>query len=152
MKSNEHIRWGKYLENKPASLLQKVVCDLKDGDDIKGAALIYKNRTLLAHDMPNDMNLEVDIPSILYSVENKNPKYNPNTILMGHNIIDHKGFKILVKNLDNDFTILVLMQKHGYISLAMLDIENSIRWIEEIIQRFQPIDLFGWYGQNTVIT
>lgn len=57
--------------------------------------------------------------------------------IYGHTIKDHNGVKILIKELENDLTLFVILQKYGYISLAMIDIENSIRSIEEIFKNFR---------------
>jgi hypothetical protein len=53
--------------------------------------------------------------------------------MFAQRIFEYNGFKVLAKKLRDKLTLLVLLRKRGYVSLAMLDIENSIRRIDEIM-------------------
>jgi hypothetical protein len=142
MKANENIRWGTVLENSPLSMVRKAVFNLRNQDDIKGAVLIYNLDSIIAYEMPNNLKFKEQIPKILKKLENgfENKENDPPKILFEHQIIDYNGYKILVKRLIPNLTLLVMLQKHGYLSLAMIDVENSIRWIKEIISIYEPLD------------
>jgi predicted regulator of Ras-like GTPase activity (Roadblock/LC7/MglB family) len=138
MNYNKNISWGKMIEETPISLLHKVVSDLKNADDIKGAAIIYKNNHFLAHEMSDNMDLVPKIPYLLKNVD----EGSSNMTLYGHTIKKYDGLKIILKELENDLTLLVILQRDGYISLAMIDIENSIRCIEEILKKSPSISSY----------
>jgi len=126
-------------ENLPKSLLKDVLSDLKEANDIEGAVLVDGKDIIVACDLPANAQYEAEIPKILERIEelggfalNENSKY-----MFSHCIFDYDGCKILAKRLRN-LTLLVMLQKQGYIGLAMLDIENSIRRIDEILNRTDP--------------
>ncbi len=133
--SQEIAKWP-YLEGTlTKSLIENVISDLRKANDIEGAALVEGDSFLIAYDLPGKSNYITEIPEIMTQVNdmsNLSPAKQMNQ-LFSHCIFDYNGSKVLAKKLKGNLTLLVLLQKRGYIGLAMLDIENSIRRIDEII-------------------
>lgn len=123
-----------FQQNLPASRLKKVLSDLKEAKDIEGAVLIEGKGAIIACDLPDGTNYEAEIPKILALIEELGDYAlsKRGKTMFAQCIFDYNGCKMLVKRLKN-FTLLVMLQKRGYIGLAMLDIENSIRRIDEIL-------------------
>ena len=125
-----------FQENRSVSMLKKVVSDLKEGSDIMGAALIDEDHSMITFDLPENESYKSDIPEILALLKGTNPsstKVHRNCMFMP-SILDYNGCRILAQKLTNDLTLLVMLQKQGYMGLAMLEIENSIRRIQEILE------------------
>lgn len=136
MKKQKEVEMQVLLEHKSTSKLKEVVSDLRKGSDIKGAILVEGKDAIIAYDLPNTANSESEVNKILDLLKegiDSNPGENYNG-LFAHRILDYKGYKVLAKKLKHDLTLLVMLHKRGYISLAMLDIENSIRRIDEILR------------------
>ncbi len=135
MRFLEDIRKSDFEENDPLSRLEKVISDLKEGRDIEGALLVDEEDAIIACALPENTHYEAEIPKILallekrgYHVKNENHK-----VMFAQHIFEYNGYKILAKKLKDKLILLVMMKKRGYVSLAMLDIENTIRRIDEII-------------------
>jgi predicted regulator of Ras-like GTPase activity (Roadblock/LC7/MglB family) len=131
----ERIRWPHFWENQPTPRLKNVLADLNQGSDIEGAVLVDRNDAMIVCGLPEERNYEAETPEILTLLGN----LISSTPDRGHNsmfaqcILDYNGGKILAQKLKDDLILLVVLKKQGYISLAMLDIENSIRKIEGIL-------------------
>lgn len=132
----EEIRWSNFRGNRRTSRIKEVLSDLKKGSDIEGAMLIEGNDAIIACDLPARANYDKEIPEVLAMLEELcgQTTNELNEVMFAQQIFDFNGHKILAKKLKDKLTLLVMMQKRGYISLAMLDIENSIRRIDEILQ------------------
>ncbi len=116
------------------SRLINALSDLKNNADIEGAVLIGDKNKIIASVLPKGKNYITEIPEILSRLRQW---YDSTMILNGmfaHFIIDYNGCKVLGKRLKHDLTLLVMLQKQGYIGLAMLDIENSVREIHGILK------------------
>ena len=116
------------------SRLINVISDLKNSADIEGVVLIGDKNNIIASDLPKRKNYHAEIPEIL---SRRQQWYDSTKILNGmfaHCIMDYNGYKVLAKRLKHDLTLLVMLQKQGYIGLAMLDIENSVREIHGILK------------------
>lgn len=135
MRFPEDIRTSSFQENRPTSMLKEVISDLKEGRDIEGALLVDEEDDIIASALPENPKYEAEIPEILALLEkfdSSSPIKNHNT-MFAQRIFEYNGFKVLAKKLRDKLTLLVLLRKRGYVSLAMLDIENSIRRIDEIM-------------------
>lgn len=138
MNPSRNIRRVKNEEEKAASRLKDVISELREGSDIDGAVLIGEKDAIIAYDLPPNGNFEGDIPEILAILEELGGlAQEHDNVMFAQRIFDFNGHKILAKKLKDQLTLLVLMQKRGYVSLAMLDIENSIRRIHEILENEQ---------------
>lgn len=122
-------------KNKIGSELEDIVSDLKEVNEIDGALLVDECNYVLASDLPESTNYEAEIPEILKLLKESDiPSRNEyDDTMFAYQVLDYNGYKILAKKLKDKLTLLVMMQKRGYVSLAMLDIENSIRRIHEIL-------------------
>lgn len=133
-----------YLRNKQRSYIEKISLDkylkgilsnLRNISDVQGAILIDGKNSILAYDMQNGMNpLEYlhGITRILDEERRLTIKKKTKRLFIQH-IFDYNGCKVLAKKI-KELTLLVMLEKRGYISLAMLDIENSVREIENILK------------------
>jgi hypothetical protein len=76
-----------------------------------------------------------NLPEILYRSKIwDNPELKVfHHVMFKQYIAEYNGHKILSKKIRNGITLLLLLGKKGYTSLAMLDIENSTRKIDEIL-------------------
>lgn len=134
MSSSKCIEVSKIEDDQVELTLKKVVSDLRKGSDIEGAVIVDGREEIIACDLPEGTNYEAEIPEILAMLEEDG--YAPGEHqkgLFAQRIFDYNGYKVLAKKLKDKLTLLVLLKKRGYISLAMLDIENSIRRIYEIL-------------------
>jgi len=135
MSSSKDMRMSKIEEDQAVLRLKDVVSDLRKGSDIEGAVIVDGKEAIIACDLPVGTNYEREIPEILALLEEEHG-YAPSEhhkVMFAQRIFDYNGYKVLAKKLKEKLTLLVLLQKRGYISLAMLDIENSIRKINEIL-------------------
>jgi predicted regulator of Ras-like GTPase activity (Roadblock/LC7/MglB family) len=135
MSSSNGMEVSEIEEKQPKPELKAVISDLRRGSDIEGAILVDEKDAIIATALPENKNYERDIPEILEILEkgygsNLNKHDN---FMFAQQIFDFNGFKVLAKKLRDKLTLLVLLKKQGYISLAMLDIENSVRKIDEIM-------------------
>ncbi|MEE9150403.1 MAG: hypothetical protein V3U20_01045 [Thermoplasmata archaeon] len=122
-------------KNLTMSLLKKVVSDLREAGDIEGAILVEGKNSIITSDIPENMDPDTCLSDIMTILDDDgifelSMKYNG---LFTQHIFDYNGCKVLAKKLNDNLTLLVMIQKIGYTSLAMLDIENSIRRIHEIL-------------------
>jgi predicted regulator of Ras-like GTPase activity (Roadblock/LC7/MglB family) len=135
MSSTKDMKVSIIEEEQPVSMLKAVVSDLKKGSDIEGAVLVDEEDAIIASALPENKNYEEEIPDILDLLEERgdfSPSEHHNA-MFAQQVFDYNGFKVLAKKLRDELTLLVLLKKRGYVSLAMLDIENSIRRIDEIM-------------------
>jgi hypothetical protein len=114
--------------------LNDIIAHLREVSDIEGAMLVEGSNSVLACDLPESTDYEKEIPEILALLEESDipVREEHRDTMFAHQVLDYNGFKILAKKLKDKLTLLVMLQKRGYESLAMLDIENSIRKIYEI--------------------
>lgn len=117
------------------NMIKKVVSKLKEEGDIEGVLLVGDKNHILAHELPKDINFEAEIPKILALLEKWGGfgQMTPHNDMFAHCILDYNGSKILAKRLENNFTLLIMLQKQGYIGLAMLNLENSAMEIASIL-------------------
>jgi predicted regulator of Ras-like GTPase activity (Roadblock/LC7/MglB family) len=132
--SLKNIQYSSTQKNLATSRIKKVLSDLKEASDIEGVVLVEGKDSIIASDLPDSTNYKLEIPEILAMFKELGgytlgKRCNS---MFAHCIFDYNGCKILAKRLKN-FTLLVMLQKRGYIGLAMLEIENSIRRIDEIL-------------------
>ena len=132
--SLKNMRFSPSEKNFPISMLKKVLSDLKEASDIEGVVLIEGKDAIIACDLSNNIDYKVEIPEILTMFKHLSDYdlSKRNNSMFAHCIFDYNGCKVIAKRLKN-LTLLVMLQKRGYIGLAMLDIENSIRKIHEIL-------------------
>jgi len=136
MSSSKCIEVSKIEDDQVELTLKKVVSDLRKGSDIEGAVIVDGREEIMACDLPESTNYEAEIPEILALLEEEDG-YSPSEHeegMFSQSILEYNGYKVLAKKLKEKLTLLVLLKKRGYISLAMLDIENSIRRIYEILE------------------
>lgn len=140
MRFPEDIGYSKTTQNDKASRLKKVISDLKEGADIEGAALVDYEDSIIAYDLPNDKNYKDEIHGILEFIDRTFDSQQDlqNESIFSHLVFEYNGFKVLTKKLKDKLTLLVMLRKRGYVSLAMLDVENSVRMIEEILEGYMP--------------
>lgn len=121
--------------NGPRRLLKKIFSDLIENIDVEGALLIDDNYKVIASELPDNEMFIKNLPEILSNSKRwDNPDLNAfHHVMFKQFVMDHNGHKILSKRLRNGTTLLILLGKKGYTSLAMLDIENSTRKIDEIL-------------------
>lgn len=135
MISSKCIVLSKIEDDQAELTLKKVVSDLRKGSDIEGAVIVDGREEIIACDLPESANYEAEIHEILAILEEEDgyvPSENQKG-MFAQLIFDYNGYKVLAKKIKEKLTLLVLLKKRGYISLAMLDIENSIRRIYEIL-------------------
>jgi hypothetical protein len=120
------------------------MADLNETQDIEGVALIEGTDSILAYDFPHHDNNKVEIQKILELLKETSTTapVTSNNTYFAHNMLNYNGLRVLTKKLNKNRTLLVMLRKQGYISLAMLDIENSIRMIDEIMKGYIPKDHF----------
>ena len=137
----EESRWPNTLENLPPSRLRKVLSDLIEASDIEGAILVEGKDSIIAYDLPDKTIDDTEIHKILAMLEESNdsPPIKNDNFIFTQSIFDYNGCKILAKRSGN-LILLVMLQKQGYVGLAMLEIENSIRRIREILEGTYPND------------
>ena len=134
MNPPRNIKVSKIATDEIALSLKNVVSELREGSDIEGAVLIGEKDTIIAYDLPHGRDYEGEISEILAMLKGFGGLVQEHdNVMFAQQIFDFNGHKILAKKLKDQLTLLVLMQKRGYVSLAMLDIENSIRRIHEIL-------------------
>ncbi len=121
--------------NSPWAMLKKVIADLIENIDVEGALLIDGDYNVLASELPDNEMFIKNLLEILSSSKRwNNPDLNVfNHVMFKQFVMDHNGYKILSKRIRNGITLLILLGKKGYTSLAMLDVENSTRKIDEIL-------------------
>ena len=119
----------------PHSKLREVISEIKEGGDIEGAVLINENDDIIVSAFSKGSDYELKTAEIMALLDIlKDPKLGTSKdAFFTQRIFDYNGFKVLVKKIRNRLTLLVFLKKRGYISLAMLDIENSTRKIHEIL-------------------
>jgi hypothetical protein len=131
----KEYRNGKFNENIPHSRLREVISEIKEGGDIEGAILIDERDDFIVSAFSKGTNYESKTPEILAmldALKDSNLGKSPDTFFT-QRIFDYNGFKVLAKRIKDRITLLVFLKKPGYISLAMLDVENSTRKIHEIL-------------------
>jgi predicted regulator of Ras-like GTPase activity (Roadblock/LC7/MglB family) len=136
MKLKDDIRVPEMQEHISISLLKKIISDLSNESDIEGACIVDQDDAIIASDLPDSSGYEADISQIMQLI-NEGEGYSVNEqskVLFSQRILDYNGCKILAKKIRDKLTLLVMIHKRGYISLAMLDIENSIRKIDETMR------------------
>ena len=140
MKYKEDMRVPEMHENISIILLKKIISDLRDETDIEGVCIVDKNYEIIASDLPDSSCYESDISEIMQLINEGDgySVYEQSKVLFSQRIVDYNGCKILAKKVRDKLTLLVMIHKRGYISLAMLDIENSIRRIDEIMHQSRP--------------
>lgn len=140
MRFPEDIGYSKTAQDEKASRLKKVISELIEGADIEGAALVDFEDSIIACDLPDDKNYKDEIHGILEFIElTFDSKLDlQNEYVFGHKVFEYNGFKVLAKKLKDKLILLVMLRKRGYVSLAMLDVENSIRMIDEILEGYIP--------------
>ncbi len=138
MKFQKDIRTPNFQEDRPMSRLRKVISDLREGSDIEGAVLVDGEEEIIASDLPKNTTYKDEIHEILELLEERDcPVPNEyNNVMFAQSILDYNGHKILAKKLRDKLTLLVMLQEHGYISLASLDVENSTRRINKILKGY----------------
>lgn len=136
MKLKEDIRVSEMQENISISLFKKIISDLGNESDIEGACIVDQDDAIIASDLPDSSGYEADITEIMQLLNEGDgySAYEQPKVLFSQRILDYNGCKILAKKIRDKLTLLVMIHKRGYISLAMLDIENSIRKIDEIMR------------------
>jgi predicted regulator of Ras-like GTPase activity (Roadblock/LC7/MglB family) len=136
MKLEEDIRVSEMQENISITLLKKIISDLRNESDIEGVCIVDQNDAIIASDLPDSSHYEADITEIMQLINEEDGylAYEQSKVLFSQRILDYNGCKILAKKIKDKLTLLVMIPKRGYISLAMLDIENSIRKIDEIMR------------------
>jgi predicted regulator of Ras-like GTPase activity (Roadblock/LC7/MglB family) len=116
------------------SALINLMRNLTINDDIKGAALVSKEGTILACDVPDNTVFTTNIPRIMdimnlcegsFGAESSN-------IMFNQTIFNYNESKVIAKKLRTGIALLVLMDRTGYVSLVMLEIENSTRMINQV--------------------
>ncbi len=135
MNIEEDVMVSGMQEDMSISLLKKIISDLKNEYDIKGACIVDQNDAIIASDLPDSYGYEADISKIMHLLDNEDDcTVSPQSqVMFAHRLLDYNGFKILVKKLGDKLTLLVIIHTMGYLSLAMLDIENSVMKIDEIL-------------------
>ncbi len=136
MKFPKDIWKSNVQENRPTSRLKEVISDLKEGRDIEGALLVDEEDAIIASALPENTNYEAELPEILALLGERKCSGGTHNMMFAQHVFDYNGFKILAQKLRDKLTLLVLLQKRGYVSLAMLDIENTIRRMEEILHGY----------------
>jgi predicted regulator of Ras-like GTPase activity (Roadblock/LC7/MglB family) len=143
MKYKEDMIVSDMHENISIILLKKIISDLRDETDIEGVCIVDQNDEIIASDLPETSHYESDITEIMQLINEGDgySAYEQSKVLFSQRILDYNGCKILAKKIRDKLTLLVMIHKRGYISLAMLDIENSIRKIDEVMHgsRHQPL-------------
>jgi hypothetical protein len=117
-------------------MLRSIISDLTRNAEIEGAVLLDEEETVIISDLPNGESYIQNIQNLISGFEDwesssSNGFYN---LMFKQFSSEFNGYKIISKRIKNGMTLMVMMGKKGYTSLAMLDIENSTRKIEEIIQ------------------
>ena len=122
------------LEN-PNIMLKDVISEIKEGGDVEGAALINEKNEIIISTFSKETEYDKCIPEILALMKAlKSPDLcSSSDTFFTQRIFDQNGFKILAKNIMDGYILLVFLKKRGYISLAMLDIENSTIRINQIL-------------------
>jgi predicted regulator of Ras-like GTPase activity (Roadblock/LC7/MglB family) len=136
MKFKEDISVSEMRDNISISLLKKIISDLSNESDIEGACIVDQDDSIIASDLPDSSGYEADITEIMQLINEGDgyKAYEQSKVMFSQRILDYNGCKILAKKIRDKLTLLVMIHKRGYISLAMLDIENSIRKIDETIR------------------
>jgi predicted regulator of Ras-like GTPase activity (Roadblock/LC7/MglB family) len=119
--------------------LKKVVSELRDGEDVEGAFLVGERHRVIACEL-KDNNSDYDIRKILNLINNTSStsKLPMNDSIFTCTDFDYNGSRILGKKLDDKLTLFVMLKKRSYVSLAMLNFENTIRKIDNILDGFIP--------------
>jgi predicted regulator of Ras-like GTPase activity (Roadblock/LC7/MglB family) len=127
------------------SMLKEVLLDLKYKNDIKGAALVEGEDTILACDFPENLNPKTELMEIMDLLNDlkKIAKCESSNDLFMQYILDYGDHLIMARDLMKNLTLLVMMQRQGYLSLATLDLENSSRKITELLENNKIIN----YGE-----
>lgn len=125
------------LEKLSTAHLKKVLSDLKEASDIEEAVLIGEKNRIIACAPTQKKNHEAEILKILAQLRDWST-FTPgkhNGGMFAHHVLDYNGSKIVAAKCGNDLILFVMLQKHGYISIAMLELENSVREIKRILGR-----------------
>ena len=119
--------------------LKKVVSDLKDGEDVEGAFLIGEGDCVIACELTNKNN-DYDLRKILTLINKTSsaPVHPTGDMIFTCAEFDYNGSRILGKKLDDTLTLFVMLKKRSYVSLAMLNLENTVRKIDNILEGFIP--------------
>ncbi len=123
--------------------LREVISDMKEGGDIEGAVLVNENNDIIVSAFSKGADFKMENHEIMSLIDAlKDPNLGKSQdVFFTQRIFDYRGLKVLAKRIKDKLTLLVILKKPGYISLAMLDMENSTRRINEI--------LFGYSFQRT---
>lgn len=138
--SLKEIKYQSSQDNLPISKLKKVLSDLKKSTDIEGAVLVGRRDMIITHDLPKKSNYEAEISQIMTQFNDLSHEVMSTHFsrMFSHCIFDYNGCKVLAKRLEN-FTLLILLHKKGYVGPAMLDIENSASEIKRILNNWNSI-------------
>jgi hypothetical protein len=134
--SNMNPDYSRSYKNSLNSNINKVISDLKEGSDIEGVVLVEGRDRVIECNMPYEKFCRIEIPELIDNLENGKDlalSQHQSGVLKQH-ILDYNEYKVLAKRLEDDLTLLVLLQNRGYVSLAMLDVEISTRRISEILR------------------
>jgi hypothetical protein len=126
---------NEFYEKESLTRLSEVISNIKDGDDIEGAILINERDDTIVSAFSNSINHKIKMTEIIALLDAlKDPMIGKtNDTFFTQRIFDYNGLKVLTKNIMERLTLLVFLKKRCYISLVMLDVENSTRRIHEIM-------------------
>ena len=116
--------------------LREVISEMREGGDIEGAVLVNEKNDIIVSAFSKNADLTLENHEILSLIEAlEDPELGKSQdVFFTQRIFDYKGLKVLAKRIKDKLTLLVILKQPGYISLAMLDIENSIMRIDEILR------------------
>ena len=135
MKSSLDIGISQFDKKKLPPEIKFMLSDLSKRRDVLGAVLVRGDMGIVACDLPVYDNETPDILDELAMMENWGayPRRVPKNSLFPQLVRDGNGFKIFAKQMSGDLTLFVMMRNSGYIGLATLDIEKTIKKIKKTL-------------------
>jgi hypothetical protein len=137
MKSKGTLNDPTHHNNQQIVQLRKVVADLKEGEDVEGAVLMGERDFFIACELKSRIHND-DIRSELALINRISVTSNDDCDESIFTCQEHycNGFKVLSKKVKEKMTLYVVLKKPSYMSLVMLDFENTIRMIDRILNGF----------------
>ena len=116
-------------------LIKEIMSDLRRVEDVGGTVLIRLDGSVMAMDLPSEIHMNVSMRGLLQNLALLRGKtqLNRSKSIFAPVVIQYNGFNVLTSSIDKDLLFVTIVKNKGYLGVAMLDIENTVREIRRII-------------------
>lgn len=120
--------------------VRNVIADLMCGSDVEGVVLVRDDSEVIAGNLPLTGGIMAGGPSIgtFLNEVMENFSMSMQNDIFSQPVAYSGDYQMLARRITGDLTLLAMVKSPGYMGLAMLDIENSVRKIGDILGESGP--------------